>query len=386
MPQILKQPVYRLHKARNCAVVTLNGKNHYLGPWQSPESHEKYARLIAEWRRNNGVLPTAVCSPSGVLTINELVLAYFRFAQTRYLKHGEPTSEVGCVRQALRPLRQLYGSTPAADFGPKALKDVRQAVIDSGRSRKSINKDVGRLKRMFKWAVGEELIEASIFQRLQAVDGLKKGQTSARETGRVPPVPVEHVDAVLPYLPPPVVAMIRLQLLTGIRPQEVSGIRPCEVSDRGDGLWAYAPAVHKTEHHGRDKLILLGPQAQEVLKPWLDRSPTDYCFTPAESVAWMKAKRRKRPGPIRQQEPPAGLNPKYTRHSYRTAIQRACVRAKVPVWAPNQLRHTRATQIRAEYGSIEAAKAVLGHTDTRITEIYAERDLGLAAKVMREIG
>ena len=35
---------------------------------------------------------------------------------------------------------------------------------------------------------------------------------------------------------------------------------------------------------------------------------------------------------------------------------------------------------------IEAAKAVLGHTDTRVTEIYAERDLELAAKVMKEIG
>ena len=120
MQQVLKQPAYRLHKARNCAVVTLNGKNHYLGPWQSPKSHERYARLIAEWRRNSGVLPAPVRSPSGVPTVNELVLAYFRFAQTRYVKHGEPTSEVGRVRQALRPLRQLHGTTPAADFGPRA--------------------------------------------------------------------------------------------------------------------------------------------------------------------------------------------------------------------------------------------------------------------------
>ncbi|MBX9628712.1 MAG: hypothetical protein K2X82_33265 [Gemmataceae bacterium] len=102
MSQVVKQPAYRLHKARNSAVVTLNGKNHYLGPWQSPESHEKYARLIAEWRRNNGVLPTPVCSPTGVLTVNELVLAYFRYAQGRYVKYGEATSEVACIRHALR--------------------------------------------------------------------------------------------------------------------------------------------------------------------------------------------------------------------------------------------------------------------------------------------
>ena len=76
---------------------------------------------------------------------------------------------------------------------------------------------------------------------------------------------------------------------------------------------------------------------------------------------------------------------KYTRHSYRVAVQRACKRAGIPAWSPRQLRHTRATAIRRAFG-LEAAKAVLGHTDTKITEIYAERDLELARKVMREIG
>jgi hypothetical protein len=42
-------------------------------------------------------------------------------------------------------------------------------------------------------------------------------------------------------------------------------------------------------------------------------------------------------------------------------------------------------EIRQAYG-LEAPRAVLGHADTKITEIYAERDLGLAMRVMREIG
>ena len=44
-----RQPSYRYHKARNCAVVTIDGRNRYLGPFDSPESHQEYARLIAEW-------------------------------------------------------------------------------------------------------------------------------------------------------------------------------------------------------------------------------------------------------------------------------------------------------------------------------------------------
>lgn len=180
--------------------------------------------------------------------------------------------------------------------------------------------------------------------------------------------------------------MVRLQLLTGTRPQEVMSLKPCEIKDGGNGVWFYTPSTHKTEHHGRDKVIVLGPLAQEVLKPWLHRSPSEYCFVPSEAMAWMRARRRKKPSVSNPCPTPSGLNPRYTRHSYRVAVQRACAKAKVPKWCPLQLRHTRATQIRAAFGSIEAAKAVLGHTDTRITEIYAERDLGLATKVMKEIG
>jgi hypothetical protein len=48
MPRTSRPPTYRLHKPRNWAVVTIEGRNHYLVPYGSPESHEKYARLIAE--------------------------------------------------------------------------------------------------------------------------------------------------------------------------------------------------------------------------------------------------------------------------------------------------------------------------------------------------
>ena len=54
-------------------------------------------------------------------------------------------------------------------------------------------------------------------------------------------------------------------------------------------------------------------------------------------------------------------------------------------WHPNQLRHTVGTEIRARHG-LEAAQVVLGHSNAKITEVYAERDLGLAREVMRQSG
>ena len=85
---------------------------------------------------------------------------------------------------------------------------------------------------------------------------------------------------------------MQLQLLTGTRPQEVMALKPSEVLDRGDGTWLYTPAAHKTEHLGREKVIVIGPRAQEVLRPWLDRDPGAYCFSPAEAVAWSRDGRR----------------------------------------------------------------------------------------------
>jgi integrase len=204
------------------------------------------------------------------------------------------------------------------------------------------------------------------------------------------PVAEEAIRAVLPHLSPQVAAMVQLQHLCGARPQEVVLIRPCEVDTTGE-VWLYHPRRHKTEHLDRLKVIMLGPRAQEVLRPWLERDDGAHCFSPAEASAWHYRRSRRKAstdatvdaGCVRASQPRPGA--KYTRHSYRVAVQRACKRAGIPAWSPRQLRHTRATMIRKAFG-LEAAKAVLGHTDTKITEIYAERDLELATRVMKEIG
>lgn len=76
---------------------------------------------------------------------------------------------------------------------------------------------------------------------------------------------------------------------------------------------------------------------------------------------------------------------RYTIAAYRRAITRACEDAGIPAWNPHRLRHSAGTRIRREYG-LEASRVVLGHGYGAITEVYAERDEALAAKVMRETG
>ena len=115
------------------------------------------------------------------------------------------------MKEALHPLRHLYGATSAREFGPKSLKAVRQHMIYQGISRGVVNHRVGRIKRVFKWAVAEELIPPSVHSALQAVTGLRYGRTEARETEPVKPVPDNWVEALRLHVAPQVAAMMRLQ-------------------------------------------------------------------------------------------------------------------------------------------------------------------------------
>src|SRR5207248_2562298 len=155
------------------------------------------------------------------------------------------------------------------------------------------------------------------------------GRSAAREIGPVMPVPEESIRAILPHLSPQVPAMVQLQHLCGARPREVVAIRPCEVDTTGE-IGLYRPRGHKTEPLDRRKVIMLGPQAQAVLRPWLGQDAESCCFVPAETSAWNYRRLLREDPPVT----PEGvgeakvmkLRPglKYTRHSYRVAVQRAC--------------------------------------------------------------
>jgi integrase len=316
------------------------------------------------------------------LTINELILAYWEFADGYYRKNGESSTQADRVRRSMKPVKELYGHTAAKDFGPLALKAVRERMIHSDWTRGYINSCVGCIKRMFKWAVEQELVPPSTYHALQAVAGLEKGRTTARESQRVRPVVDEHVNAVLPFLTPPVRAMVEVQRLAGMRPCEVVIMRPCDIDQSNGKTWVCRPESHKTEHHGVERVVFLGPQAQTFLRPFLEgRDRRTYLFCPRESVeGYLRAKgRRIRHG--RGRKP--GL--RYKVASYDRAIANACRRAGVPHWAPNQLRHAKATEIRRESG-LDAARAVLGHRSPAITEVYAEVDANKAAEVMELFG
>ena len=153
-----RTPKYRLHKESGRAFVELNGRRIYIGDYESPETIQKYYALIAEWEANARTLPV----PPEKITIAELLARFWEYAESYYKKpDGTQTSELHNYKSIIRLLREHYGHTSAAEFRPRALKAVRQVMVKRGRFRKSINNNVSRIRRIFRWGVGEELVPPS---------------------------------------------------------------------------------------------------------------------------------------------------------------------------------------------------------------------------------
>jgi integrase len=397
-------PKYCHHRGSGQACVTLDGQTIYLGAFGSAASREKYDRTVGEWIAAGRRLPA---DPQAV-TIAEVVVAFRQFAKTYY---GPGSKAAVNIDEALRPVLKLYGRTAAVEFGPLRLKAVREAMIADGRVRQNINRLVTRIRGVFKWAAENELIPASVFHGLMAVKGLQAGRSGAIEGQPVKPVPVEYVEAVIPLVSPQVAAMIRIQLLTGMRPGEATIMRGCDLDTTGT-LWIYRPAHHKTQHHGHDRAIYLGPKAQDIIRPFLKTDLLAHLFSPADAEVQRRAilhEQRKTPmscgncpGDKKQEKPKRLPGDHYTAGSYLVAVYRGCDKAFPPPadmtdgtdklkwrrehrWHVHQLRHTAATELRKEHG-IEAAQVILGHRTLSSSQIYAEKNVEVAKRVMAAIG
>jgi integrase len=380
--------------ARGLAVVTVrttagDRKDLYLGPWRSSQAEVEYARVCRVIADNGGRYPTAD------LTVAEVLVRYFRFAEQYY---GKNTSGLAHIKRTIRTVREQFGPTPVGEFGPKSLKAVVDRWVSEGITRRSVNKMLGTVKRMWKWLVGEELLAADCFHRLQAVEGLRLGRTRAPDNPPVKPAVRADVEAALPFMPPAVAAVVRLQMLTGARCGELLVMKPVDVGRAGE-VWTFSPVTHKGTWRGKGRSIHFGPAAQGILAPLLLRAGDEYVFSPARGEAdrnsersgvrktpkWpshLKRNSEKRVATGRTRPP----GDRYTTSTLRRAVERACDAAKVARFTPHRLRHLAALEIREKFG-VEHARAALGHTIAAMTERYSRSvDDRFAGEVAAVVG
>jgi len=305
------------------------------------------------------------------ISVRAMVVRYLEYAEATFRKHGRITSEVSGSRSALKRVTEMYGRESSAVFGPLKLRTVIDGMVREGLSRKTINDYRDKIVRCWKWAVGRELVPAATAAALDAVERLIAGRTQARESEPVRSVPDEHVVAVLPHLHPEpaknavLVAMTRTTRVTGMRPGEVCALRAEQV-DRTLSEWLYLPPS-KTLHLDKNRRVWIGPKGQAVLGPLLDAIRTGDVFV---------IHRRRGEGVVRVSE-----------QFWRIRLAEACAIAEVPVFTPNQLRHSRGKEVHDRYESDEMVAAALGNTPEVARQVYIDNPADrVARRIARELG
>jgi integrase len=357
MPRLTKNkiPMLRTH-ASGQYVVRLSGFDHYLGH-DLKAAKQKYGELIGQWEAKGRT--TVYESSDTKSTIEWTVKQYLDYCSIYYVKRGKPTSQVKNIKAALEDLVELFGSLPMDQFQPKSLLMLIEKWINDGLVRRSVN-DRHRITTVFlRWAGVRGYCQVDAWMKSKIVDTQRIGRSKAPDRPERKPPPSEDIQTVREYTCERVKDMIDLQIMTGMRSCEICAMRPQDI-DRSNEIWVYVvpPEFNKTSHRNKIRKVALGEKAKAIISKYL---------------------------PMRLDSQEIFQNQyrtKYTPENYRGVIRFACQKNKIPIWSPHALRHLAATEIRRKYG-VDAARAVLGHSDVTTTLNYAkpEPDLDLACKV-----
>ena len=401
----IRIPKYRLHKGSGQALVQINRDRIYLGTYGSEESKEKYERLVAEWLssgRQRVSPPIANPNAKVDLTVNELILAYWHFAESLLLQGGEtdqgvdlhagsdPPAPASCTAtpspasSAPRPSRP-FGSTWSTKGSPEASSTVALAV-SSGRSS-------GQWPR--SWC------------RLRSSTGCRPWPAfaSARRRHVKPspcgPSPDLYVAVILPFVTPHVAAMVKLQRLSGMRASELVVMRPCGHRHRAETSGFTSRSTIRTAGGGTESRFRLGlkrrrsssrssagTRRHSFLPRWkaekwrLEHRPPYHGKERKTKIYPSELRQREKLKAARRQQrkPKRPKRDRYDTNSYRQAIEYGFKKAKkagfvVPHWHPHQLRHNRGTEVRRKYG-IEAAQVALGHAQGQHHRGLRREELG----------
>lgn len=289
-------------------------------------------------------------------TVNELVSAYLeRYARVRKRSAAEDE------RILRKDVLSRWSKRKAKDLTRRDIVRLLNDIVDRDAPIQA-NRTLTILRRMFRFAVGQAIVELSPCDQVEA---------PSRENERDRILSEAEIRLVWQALDtasmePNARQILRLMLVTGQRKGEIIGLRQNEI-DYEKGLWVLPGSRVK---NGREHLIPLAPLAREILanaaanehgyffpskitgQPYRGQSidhATRFLFDPRPQ---RKAHHKSATPPL------AGLMERFT---------------------PHDLRRTVATRMRELGVSRGDVKMVLNHLESDVTARYDRYD-GLAEK------
>jgi integrase len=303
-------------------------------------------------------------APAPRYTVAQLCKDYFAEVKKRYVgPDGRHTTSVNRHKVMLESFAGMYGAEEADDMtaGKVAAwlesfvaKRRRKGVGEGAKTKHTVNLALSYLKRTYRWAMTYKGVNPNTAGAVNLVQSLGANHPDVRRKDPIRAVAWETVDATCKHLPADVKNAVLLQWWTGMRPGEVLSMRPADLNTTDD-VWVYRPAHHKTSWRGKERFVVIGPEAKAILKPLLP-SRTD-----------------------------APVFPGVTGQGYRRALVDAAEAAGVPSFTPNQLRHALATRVRMLKGAA-AVQDLLGHASLNQQQVYVDDALERAKRLAREVG
>ena len=202
-------PKYGLHKSTGQARVKILGKTYYLGKYGTPESREKYARLIAAHAQGEAVAPEPKgCRPA--ITTRTVLFAYLEHAGNYYRKGGKVTDQL-CVISRLPPRAGPPRRHGGVVVRPEGLEGVSGRHDQPGLVQELREQGDGLRGPGVGVAVTEELVPGEAAESLREAPALRVGEGGVRESEPRGPVPPGDFEKVLPHLPAEVADLLRVQ-------------------------------------------------------------------------------------------------------------------------------------------------------------------------------
>jgi len=336
-----------------------------------PETITAYARWCAEWYSCQG---QPAPEEGETLSVAGLVLRCLDWAAETFRKRNKITSEVYGYRSALGSLNDLYGETEAAAFGPTQFRALIGQWVKQGLSLTTVNNYRSKIVCCYQFAVGRDLVPASVLGAIEQVEPLVRGRTKAASPEHVEAAPDADIDRLIPHLHEEpdrqavLADLIRLQRVTGMRPSEVLSLRIDDL-DCARTPWVYKPSDGgKTLHHGKERRVWIGPKGRAILLPRISAS------RPGQLLFRLQHRRADRE---------IGVSIAF----YRDCLAAACQVAGVPTIRPNQIRHSKATEIHRAYEDDTAVSAILGNSPEVARQVYVDGPAdAVGRRIAEELG
>ncbi len=292
--------------------------------------------------------------PSSSRELSQLVARY-----VDHLRDVYSSREWMNVRSALA---RLVTQVDRLTF--EQLRDAaRSLAIDTTLSKNYRRGCIARWKRFLAWCSEELVVDASVVDRFRHVrlrfpeqkddpdpDEPRRGRAdrSAPDPRRDPEAFADVFFDALPHLSRETRDVVQVLAFTGARPIEILSLRTLDINTSSTP-WIARLDRHKTSAStDAPRILVFNRSARRVLDRRLTPfTPEDWLFPAPKNAARAIA-----------------------RDLVQRRLRRELTRAELPTWTLYDLRRWTSTIVRGAEG-LDAAQALLGHSRSSTTEIYA---------------